>query len=90
MQVVDSKLPADAGEIHLVLDNYGTHKTPAVVRLFSFSSSAIPVALHPDQRLLGESGRALVCRDHSEADSAWVVQQRSQPGEGNRGVSGIQ
>jgi transposase len=35
MQVVDSKLPADAGEIHLVLDNYGTHKTPAVVRWFS-------------------------------------------------------
>ncbi len=59
-------------------------------RSMVLSSSAIPVALHPDQRLLGESGRALVCRDHSEADSAWVVQQRSQPGEGNRGVSGIQ
>ena len=89
MQVVDSKLPADAGEIHLVLDNYGTHKTPAVVRWFS-RHPRYQLHLHPDQRLLGESGRALVYGDHSEADSAWVVQQRSQPGEGNRGVSGIQ
>ncbi len=59
-------------------------------RSLVLSSSAIPVALHPDQRLLGESGRALVCRDHSEADSAWLVPQRFQPGEGDRGVSGIQ
>jgi transposase len=35
MEVVDSKLPPDAGEIHLVLDNYGTHKTPKVVRWFA-------------------------------------------------------
>ena len=25
----------DAGEIHLVLDNYGTHKTPKVIRWFA-------------------------------------------------------
>ena len=30
MQVVDSKLPADAGEIHLVLDNYGIRYTKQV------------------------------------------------------------
>jgi transposase len=35
MEAVDSTLPADAGEIHLVLDNYGTHKTPKVVRWFA-------------------------------------------------------
>lgn len=35
MEAVDSTLPADAGEIHLVLDNYGTHKTPRVVRWFA-------------------------------------------------------
>jgi transposase len=34
MQTVDAAIPPDAGEIHLVLDNYGTHKTPAVVRWF--------------------------------------------------------
>ena len=35
METVDATLPADAGEIHLVLDNYGTHKTPRVVRWFA-------------------------------------------------------
>lgn len=35
MRLVDSKLPADAGEVHLVLDNYGTHKTPKVIRWFA-------------------------------------------------------
>lgn len=35
METVDSALPGDAGEIHLVLDNYGTHKTPKVVRWFA-------------------------------------------------------
>src|SRR5205807_5715330 len=27
MRTVDQAVPADAGEIHLVLDNYGTHRT---------------------------------------------------------------
>jgi transposase len=35
METVDSAVPADAGEIHLVLDNYGTHKTPKVIRWFA-------------------------------------------------------
>ena len=35
MRTVDQALPPDAGEIHLVLDNYGTHKTPSVVRWFA-------------------------------------------------------
>jgi transposase len=42
MELVDSTLPAEAGEIHLVLDNYGTHKTPKVIRWF---------ARHPRYRL---------------------------------------
>jgi transposase len=35
MELVDSKLPAEAKEVHLVLDNYGTHKTPTVIRWFA-------------------------------------------------------
>jgi transposase len=35
MEVIDATLPPEAGEIHLVLDNYGTHKTPKVVRWFA-------------------------------------------------------
>lgn len=34
LQLVDSKLPADR-EIHMVLDNYGTHKTPELIRWFA-------------------------------------------------------
>lgn len=35
LDLVDSKLPADEREVHLVLDNYGTHKAPKVVRWFA-------------------------------------------------------
>jgi transposase len=35
MELVESKLPPEAQEVHLVMDNYGTHKTPAVIRWFA-------------------------------------------------------
>ena len=35
MELVESQLPADAKEVHLVLDNYGTHKTAKVIRWFA-------------------------------------------------------
>jgi transposase len=35
MELVDSQLPADTKEVHLVLDNYGTHKTAKVIRWFA-------------------------------------------------------
>ena len=35
MELVDAKLPADAQEVHIVLDNYGTYKTPKVIRWFA-------------------------------------------------------
>ena len=35
LELVDSSIPADAGEIHLILDNYGTHKTSKVIRWFA-------------------------------------------------------
>lgn len=34
LALVDSQIPPE-GEVHLVLDNYGTHKTPKVVRWFA-------------------------------------------------------
>src|SRR5437868_8778851 len=36
MELVDSKLPPDTNEVHLVLDNYGTHKTAKVIRWFAW------------------------------------------------------
>lgn len=35
MELVDSQVPPEEKEVHLVLDNYGTHKTPQVVRWFA-------------------------------------------------------
>jgi len=35
MERVDAALPMEAAEVHLVLDNYGTHKTPKVIRWFA-------------------------------------------------------
>ena len=35
LDLVDSKLPPDEREVHLVLDNYGTHKAPKVIRWFA-------------------------------------------------------
>lgn len=35
LNLVDSKLPPDEREVHLVLDNYGTHKAPKVIRWFA-------------------------------------------------------
>jgi transposase len=35
LDLVDSQLPVDEREVHLVLDNYGTHKTPKVIRWFA-------------------------------------------------------
>jgi transposase len=35
MESVDARLPEAAGEVHLVLDNYGTHKTAKVIRWFA-------------------------------------------------------
>ncbi len=35
LELVDSSIPAEAGEIHLIMDNYGTHKTSKVIRWFA-------------------------------------------------------
>ena len=84
MQAVDEAVPPDADEIHLVLDSYGTHKTPRVVRWF---------ARHPRFQLHftpasgpGESSRAMVCRDHAEAHSPGILHKRAQPGKGDSGL----
>jgi transposase len=35
LRLLNSELPEDGSEIHLIVDNYGTHKTPVVMRWFS-------------------------------------------------------
>jgi transposase len=54
---------ADDLDIHMVLDNYGTHKHPEVKKWLAVRA-ALSRAFHSDQFLLAESGRALVRRDY--------------------------
>src|ERR1700722_1769872 len=61
LKLIDTAVPKDL-ELHLVLDNYATHKTPA---------------LHPDQLQLDEPRRALVRRaDQPQAAPVSAPQRR--------------
>ena len=46
-------------DVHLVMDNYGTHKTPYRQTL-ACSQSSLPCAFHADLSLVAQSGGALV------------------------------
>ena len=59
---IDKNVPAEL-EVHLILDNYATHKTPAIKRWLARPSALSP-ALHPHRRELDQPGRALVRRAH--------------------------
>jgi len=50
-------------QLHLICDNYGTHKHPAV-RHWAHRSPALSFPLHADQRLLAQPGRTLVRADY--------------------------
>jgi transposase len=49
--------------IHLIIDNYATHKTPNDQKLAG-QASALPRALHSHRRVLAKPGRALVRTAH--------------------------
>ncbi|GHI25929.1 hypothetical protein Shyd_73000 [Streptomyces hydrogenans] len=57
---LDKEVPADL-QVHLILDNYATHKTPDIKKVAA-GPSAVPPALHADQRVLAEPGGAVVRR----------------------------
>jgi transposase len=58
-------------DLHLVLDNYATHKTSAIKAwLARHPRYHLHFTLHPDQRLLAQSGRTLVRAVDREADQA--------------------
>ena len=50
-------------KLHIVCDNYATHKHPAVHRLARQEPADHP-ALHPDHRVLAEHGRDLLRHHH--------------------------
>ena len=58
LKAIDKNVP-DSSDVHLVCDNYGTHKTPEVEGL-ARPPPPLPRPLHPDRLLLGQPGRAMV------------------------------
>ena len=54
-------------EVHLVLDNYATHKTPKVAAWFK-KTPALPPPFYPHKQLLDQPGGTLVCQDYPTAD----------------------
>ena len=55
---IDTQVPADL-DVHLVCDNYGTHKTPAI-QTWLAAHPRFHAALHPDQLLVAQPGRTVV------------------------------
>ena len=74
---LDATVPREPGvSIHIVPDNYATHPTPAV-RAMAPAAPGGPPARHPDQPFVAEPDRAVLRRNHGEADPAWLVRERS-------------
>ena len=62
-------------DLHLIADNYATHKHPEGEGL-ARQASALPHALHADLGLLAQPGRALLRPDHRRTHPPRRLQQR--------------
>ena len=66
LKLIDAAVPAGL-DLHLICDNYSTHKTPGDQEMAA-APSPVPPALHPHQRELAQPRRAVVRRaDHPQA-----------------------
>jgi hypothetical protein len=74
---VDASLPRNF-DVHLVMDNYGTHKVTKV-RTWLGAPSPISRPLHPNQRQLVESRRTVVRRSFLAGASDTQFQQFCSP-----------
>jgi hypothetical protein len=62
---MELRIPFDQ-QVHVIIDNYGTHKHPLVKRWLG-AIPAIPFPFHTDQFFLAQSGAALVSRIDGQA-----------------------
>ena len=68
LQTLDREVPAEL-DVHVVLDNSRTHKTPAIQKMAA-RAPPLRLALHPDQQLVAEPRRALVRRTDDQETAA--------------------
>jgi hypothetical protein len=62
LDVIESQAPANL-DVHLILDNYGTHKT-ALIRKWLAKRPRFPCPFHGDLWFLAETRRSMVRRTH--------------------------
>ena len=84
LDTIDAAVPPDL-DVHLILDNYGTHKTPRDSPLAGAPSARV-TPLHADQRLVAEPGRALVRHPDRQADSTGRASEHARAGSGDSAV----
>jgi transposase len=85
LRTIDQSVPQPL-DIHLVMDNYGTHKTPTVKGLVC-APPALPSALHAYFWLLAQFGRALVRPAQSAADQTRIASQYGRARESHSSLS---
>ena len=74
LRVIDDIVPPEK-QIHLIVDNYATHKHPKVAALAQ-PSSPLPRALHADKLLVAEHGGAILPRLNRESAALRHLPQR--------------
>jgi len=77
-------------DVHIIVDNYATHKHPRVKRWLA-ARPRFHVPLHSHLCLVAESSGNLVQSDYATGHSSRVVSQRQRTGRKNRSIrSGLQ
>lgn len=85
LDTIGQNVPA-AWDVHLILDNYGTHTTAAIYP--GWPNGRGPRALHPHERLLDQLGGALVCDPYRDPDSTRRPPERASTRHGDQRVLG--
>ncbi len=67
LETIDQEVPAELG-IHLILDNYGTHKTP-LIHGWLTRHPRFHLPLHADRILVDQPSGAMVRDPHRKVDS---------------------
>ena len=82
LRTLDREFPGEL-ELHLIVDNYRTHKH-ANVEAWLAQTPSFPPPLHPDLELLAQSRRALVPRADRQGDPPRRLPQRPRTDRRNR------
>ena len=84
LEHVDQQVQAEFS-VHLVLDNYSTHKTPEIKK-WLLRHPSLRTPLHAHLLVVDQSHRALVRRADREVDTAWHTPIGARAGDIDPGV----